>query len=179
MAYQLEDFCTDAREALAADPGHDGREKVRRYLEKLLANEDFVARHLGAEVEGGKRVLYHDEDTDFYVMAHGTEHGNRVGKPHDHGASWAIYGQSKGVTDMTVYKRTDDGRRDGHAELDTAETFRLDPGVVALFDDGAIHSTAHPEPARWVRVTGTDLDTIKRHRYDREKQTLEAMNPAI
>ena len=179
MAYQLEEFCSDAREALTIDPGHNGREKVRQLLEKLLANGDFVTRYLGAEVAGGKQVIHHDSETGFYVMAHGTEVGNWVGKPHDHGASWAIYGQGTGLTDMTVYARTDDGSQEGHAKLDKAETFRLDPGVVALFDPGTIHSTAHPQPARWIRVTGTDLDTIKRFRYDRENDTLATRNPAV
>ena len=40
------------------------------------------------------------------------------------------------------------------------------PGNAALFDIGIIHSTAHPEPARWIRITGTDFNTIKRYTYD-------------
>ncbi len=175
MAYSLENFCSDAHDALSADRGHTGRERVRRHLEALLANPEFVAEYL-ADAAAGKKVVHHDPDTDFYVMVHGSDEYDRVGKPHDHGQSWAIYGQATGVTNMTEWRRLDDGNSEDHAELEVAKEFTLSPGVVALFDPGTIHSTAHPQPARWIRVTGTDLDHIKRFRYDPEAKTKHAMN---
>jgi hypothetical protein len=177
MTYSLEEFCRDCHQALSADPGAGGREAIRRRVEKLLAEGDFVAAHLGPEVDAEKRLLHHDPDTGFYVFAHGTDKGDRVGKPHDHGASWAVYGQAIGVTEMTQWLRMDDGGRDGHAEIEPERRFRLDPGKAALFDTGTIHSTAHPLPARWIRVTGTDLDRIERYRYDPEKRTMQVMTP--
>lgn len=177
MAYMLEDFCRDAHDAMASDSGAAGREAIRANLEKLLANEEFVAEHLAGQGKG-KTLLYRDEDFDFRVMAHGTDEGDRVGKPHDHGASWAVYGQASGLTSMTVWQRTDDGSVDGHAELEAERTFPLEPGKAALFDIGIIHSTAHPKPARWVRVTGTDLDTIERYAYDPDRQVMKRMNAA-
>lgn len=177
MTYTLDDFSRDCHAALTGDPGAAGREKIRAKLELLLANPDFVKRHLEGQGRG-KTVLYHDPDTDVYVMAHGTDQGNRKGKPHDHGASWAVYGQAIGVTEMTVWERTDDRGRDGHAAVEDIMTFALEPGKAALFDTGIIHSTAHPRPARWVRVTGTDLDTIERYSYDPERQAMKRMTPA-
>ena len=56
--------------------------------------------------------------------------------------------------------------------------FAGQPGKAALFDTGTIHSTAHPDKARWVRVTGTDLDTIERYSYDPERKTMKMMNAA-
>ena len=175
MAYGLEDFCNSAHDALVADSGPEGRELVRRHLETLLANQAFVAEYL-ATAAAGKEVLHHDPETGFYVMVHGSDEYHRVGRPHDHGASWAIYGQATGITEMTEWRRLDDGKSEDHAELEVAKKFTLTPGVVALFESGTIHSTAHPRPARWVRVTGTDLDHIKRFRYDPEKRTMSAMN---
>lgn len=175
MAYGLEDFCSDAHDALLADSGHDGRERVRQHLEALLANQAFVAGYL-ANAAAGKEILHHDPETGFYVMVHGSDDYDRVGKPHDHGESWAIYGQATGLTEMTEWRRLDDGKSEHRAELEVAKKFTLTPGVVALFDSGTIHSTAHPQPARWVRVTGTDLDHIRRFRYDPEKHTMSVMN---
>ena len=43
MAYTLDQFCTDCRDALAADAGDGGRETVSAKLERLLANDAFVA----------------------------------------------------------------------------------------------------------------------------------------
>ena len=177
MAYTLEDFCSDCHDALKEDPGAGGREKIRVQLEKLLANGDFVQSYLAAQ-GSGKTPLYHDNETDVWVMAHGTDQGNRKGKPHCHGASWAVYGQAIGETNMTVWERTDDRSQDGHATVEDIHQFTLSPGKAALFDTGIIHSTAHPKPARWVRVTGTDLDTIERYAYDPERQQMKRMTPA-
>jgi hypothetical protein len=177
MTYTLDDFCRDAHAAMATDSGHAGRDAIRVHLEQLLTNTDFVAEHLAGQAKG-KTELYHDDEFDFYVMAHGTDEGDRVGSPHDHGASWAVYGQAIGLTNMTVWDRTDDGSVDGHAELDANHIFPLEPGKAALFDSGVIHSTAHPRPARWVRVTGTNLDTIERYAYDPARKAMKRMNAA-
>jgi len=176
MAYTLERFCQDCHDALIADPGPGGRRRIRGYLEQLLANADFVARRLSGQGTG-KSLLYHDPETGFYAMAHGTDDG-KTGRPHDHGASWAIYGQATGVTNMSVWRRTDDGGAAGHAAIALERHFALTPGKAALFDNGAIHSTAHPGKARWVRVTGADLDTIERYAYDPERKTRKLMTPA-
>jgi hypothetical protein len=176
MTYTLDQFCADAHDAMEKDSGNAGRNAIRGHLEKLLINQDFVTEHLASQGHG-KTLLYHDKDFDFYVMAHGTDAGNRKGKPHDHGASWAVYGQAIGLTNMTVWNRTDDRNQEGHAELAEDNTFPLNPGKAALFDTGVIHSTAHPEPARWVRVTGTNLDTIERHAYDPDRQVMKLMTP--
>jgi hypothetical protein len=176
MTYTLEEFSTDCHDALTEDPGAGGREKIRTQLEKLLLNEDFVQEHL-TQQSSGKTLLYHDTETDVRVMAHGTDQGNRKGKPHCHGASWAVYGQAIGDTNMTVWERTDDGSQEGRATVEDIHQFTLSPGKAALFDTGIIHSTAHPKPARWVRVTGTDLDTIERYAYDPERQEMKRMTP--
>ena len=176
MTYTLDDFCRDAHAAMATDSGHAGRDAIRVHLEQLLTNTDFVAEHLAGQAKG-KTELYHDDEFDFYVMAHGTDEGDRVGSPHDHGASWAVYGQAIGLTNMTVWERTDDRSEEGKATVEEIQEFPLEPGKAALFDSGIIHSTAHPDPARWVRVTGTDLDTIERYAYDPDRQQMKRMTP--
>lgn len=177
MAYTLEQFGADCRDSLSRDPGAGGREAIRARLELLLANGAFVEACLSGQ-GSGKTVLYHDPDTGVYVMAHGTDEGGRRGRPHDHGASWAVYGQAVGITEMTVWERTDDRSLPGRAALEEIHGFTLEPGKAVLFDTGIIHSTAHPRPARWVRVTGADLDTIERHAYDPDRQTMKRMTPA-
>ena len=176
MNYTLEQFCEDCHKAFSADDGSTGRKAVQNFLEKLLVNEVFITQHLKNQ-NTGKTILYHDQEFDFYVMAHGTDLGNRKGKPHDHGPSWAVYGQATGITNMTLWNRLDDNSRAGYAELKEGPTFALKPGKAALFDTGIIHSTAHPKPARWVRVTGTNLDTIERYSYDPGQNSSHRMIP--
>ena len=47
-----------------------------------------------------RKVLYEDPELGFTILAHGYV-GAKGSKPHDHGPSWAIYGQAAGETIMT------------------------------------------------------------------------------
>ena len=177
MAYELENFCADCNAALKADSGPDGRARVRENLERLLASDVFIAANFDSKAEPGKRTLYHDPETDMFVLAHINAHKNTPGTPHDHGESWAVYGQAGIYTDMTEWRRVDDANVDGHAELEAARTYRLDKGMVKAYGPNVIHSTYHPDGAWLIRVTGTDLDQIQRYRYDPEAQTITKLEP--
>ena len=171
MAYTLEEFGADCHRFLKADPGAAGRELVRQNLEKLLLEDDFIDANCGPDAEGGANVLYEDSELGFQILAHIMEKGLEGGV-HDHGASWAIYGQAVGHTDMTEWKRSDGQADDGKASLEKDRTYRLERGQAGIFQDHAIHSIAYPAGARFIRVTGVDLQTIERGRYDVEAGTM-------
>jgi hypothetical protein len=168
-AYDLPRFCADLRAILEAD-GTDGLPAVARKLEALLANPAFVAATFSASDPPGKRELYHDPQTDAYVLAHVHVPSKVPGTPHSHGTSWAVYGNARGVTDMTVWRRVNAESED-HAELVAADRYRLGEGEARPYPSGTIHSTFQPEDAWVVRVTGTDLDALPRFRFkaDRDK----------
>ena len=162
MAYDLDQFIADCRASLARDPGPKGREEVRAGLERLLANRDFVQAHCNDDAPAGVKILYEDPKLGFQVLAHIMDKA-RTSPPHDHGASWAIYGQAIKYTDMTEWERSAQG---GKAELKAVKQYRLNPGQAGIYQDGRIHSIDSPDRARFVRVTGTDLDKIPRSRFD-------------
>jgi predicted metal-dependent enzyme (double-stranded beta helix superfamily) len=170
MIYTFEQFCEDCREALKADPGPAGHDKIKQNLETLLKDQDFIAAECGPNAEPGIRTIYKDPETDFNVLVHIYAAGKK-GPPHDHGKSWAVYGQAEEWTDMTVWKRLDDGSDDAKAKLEEDRTFRLKPGMAGKFEVGDIHSIHFPDGAKFVRVTGTDLDAIPTKRFDPEKQS--------
>ena len=176
MTDTLENFCADATAALKASSGIGGREAVRCRLEKLLNSIDFIQLYL-VNQSRGKKILFEDPETGFLINAHGISKNNKIGKPHDHGTSWAIYGQASGLTNMTVWEQNHPVSKSEIPSLTQQKTFVLKPGNAALFDTGIIHSTAHPAPARWVRITGTDLNTIKRYTYDPATGTKKLMRP--
>ena len=124
MIYDLDQFIADARATLKRDPGPAGRESVRTNLERLLANKDFIAKTCGEDVPTGLKVLYEDKDLGFQVLAHINDKP-RKSPPHDHGASWAIYGQAAKYTDMIEWERV--GGDDKHAELKEALQTRRAP----------------------------------------------------
>jgi len=167
--YLLEAFCADCRTNVT--DGEAGRERVRQDVERLLEQPEFVAEHFAADAEPGIKVLYTDDETGFQVLAHVYAEGKQS-PPHDHGRSWAVYGQAIGHTDMIVWRRMDDGREAEKAELEVEKTYRLDPPKAGTFEPGEIHSIKFDDGARFLRVTGTDLKTIATRRFDLNTKTV-------
>jgi hypothetical protein len=174
MAYELNEFIADIKATLKRDPGPAGREDVRQRLERLLQNKDFVAKTCGDAVPTGLKVLYEDKDLGFQVLAHVNDKA-RKSPPHDHGASWAIYGQATKHTDMIEWEKT--GGDEKRAELKEAKRYRLNPGQAGIYQNGAIHSIDYPDHARFIRVTGTNLDKIQRVRFDLNTGEVHQMTP--
>lgn len=176
MAYDLDHFVDDCRSTLKQDPGPAGREKIRTLLERLLKEPDFVAEHCSDETPAGLHVLHDDPELGFQILAHINEKA-RVSQPHDHGHSWAIYGQAARYTDMTEFERVDNGSNPDKAELKVTKSYRLNPGEAGIYQDGAIHMIDYPDKSRFVRVTGTNLDKITRSMFDRNTGKIAQMTP--
>lgn len=178
MSYGLDEFVRDIKTTLKADSGPGGQKIIRQRMEELLQNKEFLAKALPPDATDGHRKLYEDADQGFVVLAHyHTKH--RKSPPHDHGPSWAIYGQAIGWSEMGIWQRTDGGAGEGRAELKPADTFRLTPGKAGIFDVGHIHSVDRNDGVcGYIRVTGRDLDFVKRYRYDLEAKQAVAMEAA-
>src|ERR1700750_2219634 len=116
MAYDLDRFVAGCRSTVQHAPGPAGREKVRTLLERLLKEPDFIAQHCSDATPAGLHVLHDDPELGFQILAHINEKA-RATQPHDHGHSWAIYGQASLYTDMTEFERVDDGSDPAKAEL--------------------------------------------------------------
>lgn len=165
MTYTLDAFVKDAQAALGADKGPGGREQVRVLLEKLLTNKSFVDEAVGPAAPMGARKLYEDKDLGFVVLAHCNARAHKS-PPHDHGPSWAVYGQAINHTDMSEFRRIDGGKDAGDARLEQVKSYRLNPGQAGVYDVGAVHAIDYPEGSRFVRVTGRDLDYVRRLKFD-------------
>jgi hypothetical protein len=162
MPYTLTDFCADLSATLTTK-GTSGLPEIAGKLSVLLNNPAFVAETFSDDTPIGRRELWHDPATDAYVLAH-VQEGGKVGKPHSHGASWAIYGTAHGITEMTEWRRVNAASEEA-AVLEKAKQYALGPGQTQAYPSGVIHSTAHPQKAWVIRVTGTDLDAIPRYRF--------------
>jgi hypothetical protein len=171
MAYTLDDFCTDTSALLKSRPLDAALAQVAERLSRLLVNPAFVSATFSDDLPAGKRVLYHDQALDYYVLAHVQEAG-KAGKPHSHGTSWAIYGNAKAVTEMTEWRRTNPEGED-HAELVAVCQYGLGPGQTRAYGPGVIHSTAHKQKAWVIRITGTDLDKLPRYHFRKQDKILE------
>jgi hypothetical protein len=171
MAYTLDEFCTESRAILKSAPLPAALGQISERLGRLLSNPAFVAETFSDDMPPGRRVLHHDPETDFYVLAH-VQEGNKAGKPHSHGASWAIYGNAREYTEMTEWRRTNPESEE-HAVLQAESKYRLGPGQTKAYGPGVIHSTAHPKKAWVIRVTGTDLDVLPRYHFGKQDRLVE------
>jgi len=168
MSYGLDEFCAELRGIIAAK-GVAGLAEIAEKLKGLVANRDFVA----ATFEGStapQRVLFHDQETDVFVLAH-IQPAGKSGAPHSHGASWAIYGNARGNTDMTEWRRVNP-ESDDHAVLEASDRYRLAPGQTRAYGPHVIHSTSHPDGAWVIRITGTNLDTLPRYYFRPKKDRI-------
>jgi hypothetical protein len=168
-AYDFDRFSQDLRTILQAK-GTAGLPEIAEKLRMLLANPRFVAATFSEETPPGKRVLLHDELTDAYVLAH-VQPPKKSGLPHSHGSSWAVYGNARGYTDMTEWRRVNPPDED-HAELVAVQRYRLEEGEARAYAPNVIHSTAQPEKAWVIRVTGTDLDVLPRFHFSPERDKI-------
>jgi len=164
MTYTLEQFAADCHAAIAADPGPAGRETVRRHVERALGDAAFVARHLGPDNDAPRTILYQDPDFGFCILAH-VYKGEANAKPHDHGPSWAIYGQAEGVTEMTEWRKLRPPKGDEPGVVEPVKVYDLEPGMAVGYNEGVLHSPRRAAATRLIRIEGMNLDAIKRDRY--------------
>lgn len=164
MGYSLQDFFRDTREILAGGSSRAHVEKVKARMEKLLVDPEFVKQYFSDNQPLGLQRI-HIDPTGFEVMTYRYNEA-RKSNPHDHGDSWAIYGQVAEYTEMTEWDRVDDGSNPEVAKLKPNPSYRLTPGKAGVYYGHQLHSTATPVNTRYLRVTGTDLETIERLRID-------------
>ena len=134
----------------------------------IFLPDEFLASNVAKET--GKKILFHDAETDFYVLAH-VQDGGKKGTPHSHGESWAIYGNVTNVTRMTEYERVNPPEEEA-ATLRKTRVYDVGPGETFGYPPGMIHSTEHPQKAWVVRVTGCDLDALPRYRFRKFRDTI-------
>ena len=173
MAYSLDDFCGDARALLAEGKGRAGRDQMRQNLETLLGDAGFQTDYLAVNDESGLQQIYEDPDFGFCVLIYNMAEA-RTSPPHDHGRSWAIYGQASGYTDMTDWRRKDAGG-DDRADLEKVRSYRLHPGKAGLYDIGDIHDIGFSAKSKFVRVTGTDMSKEARLVFDPESGSVKTI----
>jgi len=161
MGYTLDQFAADCHAALQADSGQGGREKVRQCVEKALKDSDFVATYLGDDAEKERNIIYEDPDLGFCICAH-VYKGAKQGSPHDHGPTWAIYGQAVGETEMTDWEMVSPPEGDKPAKVKLSKSYSLKPGDAHLYPEGAIHAPLRDGPTRLIRVEGQNCDHLKR-----------------
>jgi predicted metal-dependent enzyme (double-stranded beta helix superfamily) len=159
----LEQFTAECRTILKSEPGPSGRRKICTRLETLLRDPAFAANVTDETPE--RQVLYEDPELGFCVLAHNYK-GAKESPPHDHGPSWAIYGQAKGETEMTDYELVAKATPEKPGKARAVRTYRLRPGMAYLYNEGDLHSPRRRGPTQLIRIEGMNMDRIKRLKFE-------------
>ncbi len=162
MTYSLEALADDCRNALRDGESEAALEQVRQCVERALKDSEFLNTHiLNRPTQPERNVIYEDPTLGFCVCAHvyGTA---KPGDPHDHGPTWAIYGQAEGETEMTDWRVVEPASDESPARVEKTRTYTLRPGDAHTYPTGAIHAPIRYGATRLLRIEGTNTDRVQR-----------------
>ena len=185
--YTLEQFVDDIREAFGSKDPRAQAQVIAGHMQKILAVPGWLDEKI-QEAEGSRVDLHLDRDCGhpgpgFLLMCSIQDPGRNPneggGRPHDHGASWVVYGVYRGAIEQTKYRWWYPETDWTNPQLKEIGRFVQRAGDVAFFLPGEIHKTVNAanERSLVLRVEGQKLDGVVRHRYDPETNAATVVLP--
>ena len=164
MAHTVQEFATACHAALKAEPGPAGRQKVCALLRDVLQDDAFIKTTF-SDSTPERHLLHEDPELGFCILAHQYK-GPKESSPHDHGPSWAIYGQVAGETAMSDWELLSPASADKPGKVKHKTKYKLTPGVAHVYNDGDLHSPSRTGPTRLIRIEGTNMEKVKRFKFE-------------
>lgn len=164
MSHTLEQFAAQCHDYIKAEPGPAGRKKVAALLQEVLKDRQFIDKHVDSSV-GERKIIYEDAEFGFCILAHDYTDAKTSG-PHDHGHSWAIYGQARGETEMRDYQLLESASADKPGKVKHVRTYKLTPGIAHVYNEGDLHSPKREGPTSLIRIEGTNMTKVKRFKFE-------------
>ncbi|HEX3862694.1 MAG TPA: hypothetical protein VHY35_13465 [Stellaceae bacterium] len=165
MSYTIEQFSSDCHGILAANPGPEGRKQVCALVQKACTDPEFVAKHLPADGPE-RKILFEDPELGFCILGHVHE-GAKESPPHDHGPTWAIYGQALGETIMTDWALVSPASEEEPGRVRHVREYKLTPGSAYVYNEGDLHSPRRDGATRLIRIEGRNVQKIRRFPYEK------------
>ncbi|HEY5543043.1 MAG TPA: hypothetical protein VIM04_07290 [Candidatus Binatia bacterium] len=163
MGYTLETFAADVHKVLREDHSRAGREKVRELVQEALKDEKFIQSYVNDNTPD-RQVIYEDAELGFCVCAH-VNRDAREANPHDHGSSWAIYGQAFGETEMSDWEIIEPAAEGKPGKVRRARVYTLKPGMAHIYNEGDVHSPKRVAATGLLRIEGKNTTKMKRLAY--------------
>ena len=163
MAITIEEFGQKCHDFIAADPGPASRKHICDLVQAVLKDPKFVADHV--DPSGPERkILYQDSEFGFVILAHAYK-GAKGSPPHDHGPTWAIYGQATGQTIMTDWEKLTPGDAAHPGTVRKLRDYTLTPGMAYAYEPGILHSPRRDSDTTLIRIEGLDVSKITRQPF--------------
>ena len=164
MPQTVEQFGTACRAALKAEPGPAGRQKVCALVKEVLTDDAFIKANFDDNTPE-RKIIYEDPELGFCVLAHSYK-GAKDSPPHDHGPSWAIYGQVSGETKMFDWELVSPAGPEVTGKVKHKKDYTLKPGIAHVYNEGDLHSPSRASATRLIRIEGTNMEKVKRFKYE-------------
>jgi predicted metal-dependent enzyme (double-stranded beta helix superfamily) len=157
--FDLQQFTTDCRAALAADSSH---KLVREVVARAVSNPSAVLRGIGEPNRAEIQKLYHAANLTILNVIWGPM---MTIMPHNH-QMWAVIGIYSGREDNMFWRRLADGS--GRIEAAGARALRV--GDAEPLGHSIIHSVTNPIPRLTgaIHVYGGDFFAAERSEWDPE-----------
>jgi predicted metal-dependent enzyme (double-stranded beta helix superfamily) len=155
----LENFVTECRTALEADPSH---RLVREAVARAVSNPAAVLKGLGEPRRAEIQKLYHASDLTILNVIWGPM---MTVMPHNH-QMWAVIGVYSGREDNIFWRRLPDG----NGRVEAAGARALCVGDAEPLGHNIIHSVTNPIPRLTgaIHVYGGDFFAAERSEWDSE-----------
>jgi hypothetical protein len=166
MPTTLASFAAQVRAILQKENTPAGRDKVAALLRGALQDSAFVDARFDASTPE-RKVVYEDPQLGFCILVHRYT-DPRNGPPHDHGNSWAIYGQADGTTLMSDWEVVQAAEPGKPGKATRLREYAMTPGAVHVYNEGAVHAPSRKGPTRLIRIEGINMERITRGSYEAE-----------
>ncbi len=161
MSYTLAQLAEDIGSKLRGSTASEVQADLCRFVQKALRDQDFLAANIDPDQATPRKVIYEDKELGFCICSH-VYNGPAASPAHDHGTSWAIYGQAEGDTEMTDWQIVKQAQGEDRALVKPLRTYDLKPGDTHFYDVGAVHSPKRDGPTKLIRIEGANLEHIRR-----------------
>lgn len=182
---RLRRFVADVRAVLGSVGSEpEALEQLRPVLAELLAEDGWLPDEYAGPADAskgmgggiGQWLLFRSKDADLCLFTLVVPPW-RTTPIHDH-LAWGLVGLYRGEQAETVFRRLDDGSREGEAQLEVVERKLLERGGIydLLPPDGDIHSvtTITEEDSVSVHLLANDAGCIWRHAFDLPAHAIRA-----
>jgi predicted metal-dependent enzyme (double-stranded beta helix superfamily) len=163
MNTTLTSFAAQVHDILQHSNTPATREQVAALLRGALQDRAFVDS-LFDDASPERKVVYQDPDLGFCILAHRYT-GAKASPPHDHGPSWAIYGQAEGETVMSEWEVVGAAPPGQPAKVRKVREYALKPGEAHLYNEGDVHAPTRYGATRLIRIEGVNMESVRRGSY--------------